>query len=315
MTRCQATIVITTRDRPHLLARAVESALAQTLPDLEVVVVDDASSEPVRIDRPRLRVIRRQHAGGPCAARNTGLDAANGRWVTFLDDDDCLLPTMLERSIETAGRSALPPPVWAAWSAMQYLDVEGKPVKTRLPMPLPVGGQSWVRGPAPGRSFAPVNTLVAIVDVLRSIGGWDERIRSWEGPDLMLRLNQVTSIEVLEEVTYLLLDHPGERRNADLADHADGIRRTFTKHGGMYRSNRRAHAAWLADASGSYLRAGRWATAVAASMESVRADPAWGRGYLRMARAMAGPRVARHYEAARQRRRSRSACPDPGPKR
>ena len=96
-----ATVVITTHDRPGLAHRAVDSVLAQTVSDLEVVVVDDGSSTAFvpAVDDPRVSVIRRETAAGVGAARNRGLEAARGAWITFLDDDDTLAPEMLERSI------------------------------------------------------------------------------------------------------------------------------------------------------------------------------------------------------------------------
>lgn len=99
-------VVVPTHHRPALLARAVGSALSQTLDDLEVIVVDDASTD----DTPaalaalaaldgRVRSLALRTAGGAPAARNAGIDAASGRYVAFLDDDDEWLPTKLERQV------------------------------------------------------------------------------------------------------------------------------------------------------------------------------------------------------------------------
>ena len=80
---------------------AVESALAQTHRDIEVIVVDDGSTDgsPDRLSNledPRLRVIRQPH-GGSAAARNAGLGMATGELVAFLDADDRWAPQNLER--------------------------------------------------------------------------------------------------------------------------------------------------------------------------------------------------------------------------
>ncbi|MDP8958475.1 MAG: glycosyltransferase family 2 protein, partial [Actinomycetota bacterium] len=109
----EATIVITTHDRPELARRAVRSALAQTVRDVEVIVVDDGSQEPFHLSErdDRARVLFTGEAAGVCAARNIGLQAARGRWITFLDDDDELLPNMLEESLLAARNSQLPSPV------------------------------------------------------------------------------------------------------------------------------------------------------------------------------------------------------------
>ena len=92
----QLSIIIPTRNRPHLLPLAVESALGQTFSDLEVIVVDDASTQKAQLPQDsRLRVIRLEQWRGGAGARNVGTEAAQGRWVTYLeDDDDCLLPQM-----------------------------------------------------------------------------------------------------------------------------------------------------------------------------------------------------------------------------
>ena len=80
---------------------AVESALAQTFQDIEVIVVDDGSTDGSMemlhdFDDPRLRVLRREH-GGSAAARNAGLQLACGEFVAFLDGDDLWAPQNLER--------------------------------------------------------------------------------------------------------------------------------------------------------------------------------------------------------------------------
>ncbi|MHC1789650.1 glycosyltransferase family 2 protein [Solidesulfovibrio sp.] len=89
--------LIPTRDRAGLVMRAVASALGQTHGNLEVVVVDDASTDDTlavlaAVDDPRLRVIRRDTPGGVSAARNTGLAAVRGAYVALLDSDDVWLP-------------------------------------------------------------------------------------------------------------------------------------------------------------------------------------------------------------------------------
>ena len=84
-----------------VIAEAVESVLAQSLLDWELIVVDDGSIDatPAVLDRlvdPRIRVIRQANAG-VSAARNAGLDAASGEFITFLDADDLLPPRALEQ--------------------------------------------------------------------------------------------------------------------------------------------------------------------------------------------------------------------------
>ena len=102
--------VIPTRARPELLRRAVRSALAQTLRDIEVlVVVDGPGPDTMEVLRQiaqqdeRLRVLALPVSVGGSDARNLGVQAAKGEWVAFLDDDDEWLPGKLEAQLKAMG--------------------------------------------------------------------------------------------------------------------------------------------------------------------------------------------------------------------
>ncbi|GGI05444.1 glycosyltransferase family 2 protein [Egicoccus halophilus] len=108
----QVSVVISTYNRRRLLSAALDSALGQRDVDHEVIVVDNGSEDDTRAflrehDHPRLRVIRNETSLGSVGGRNTGLAAATGRWVSFLDDDDLWAPDKLGAQIaavEATGR-------------------------------------------------------------------------------------------------------------------------------------------------------------------------------------------------------------------
>ena len=91
------TVLIPAFNRADTINRAIDSALAQDWPAMEVLVVDDGSTDQTR-DRvrcyrdPRLRLIERAINGGAAAARNTGIAEAKGDFIAFLDSDDEFLP-------------------------------------------------------------------------------------------------------------------------------------------------------------------------------------------------------------------------------
>jgi glycosyltransferase involved in cell wall biosynthesis len=104
-----ASILIAAHDAAAFLDGAVSSALAQTCRAVEVVAVDDASSDGThealaawarRDDR--VTVLRHQRQGGAGAARNTAIARARGRWLAVLDADDAFLPERIERLVSRA---------------------------------------------------------------------------------------------------------------------------------------------------------------------------------------------------------------------
>ena len=113
----EVTVVIPTRDRGHLLPRSLRSALAQRDVTLEVVVVDDGSVPPAAHNKvvarvcatdARVRVLRHMTPKGVSAARNSGIEAATGRWIAFLDDDDIWAPQKLASQLAALnGRTRL----------------------------------------------------------------------------------------------------------------------------------------------------------------------------------------------------------------
>ena len=101
MNKPSVSIIIPTYNRAALLTRSLNSVLAQTYQDFELIIVDDGSTDGsgaiaqrAIAGDPRFRVIR-QDNGGLSAARNRGLDAAQGQFVAFLDGDDSFDPRFL----------------------------------------------------------------------------------------------------------------------------------------------------------------------------------------------------------------------------
>ncbi len=97
-------IIIPTFRRPQEVRRAAESALRQTWGNIEVVVVSDGPHPETRTSveglEPRLRYLELPMNMGPAAARNAGVQASRGQWLTFLDDDDLMLEEKVERQMQ-----------------------------------------------------------------------------------------------------------------------------------------------------------------------------------------------------------------------
>jgi teichuronic acid biosynthesis glycosyltransferase TuaG len=109
-------IIVPAYKAASYIGRTIESVLAQTYRDWEMLIADDCSPDNTRevvgewaARDARIKLIAREKNGGPAAARNSALENAQGRWIAFLDSDDIWLPAKLERSIAhaQANRAAL----------------------------------------------------------------------------------------------------------------------------------------------------------------------------------------------------------------
>jgi GT2 family glycosyltransferase len=118
----EVSVIIPTRDRVPMLMTALRSALAQVGVTADVIVVDDGSAPAVapqvRDLDGRVTVHRHAEPSGVSAARNTGIAAASGRWIAFLDDDDAWAPTKLARQLAAAMESD------RNWAYTGYVDVD-----------------------------------------------------------------------------------------------------------------------------------------------------------------------------------------------
>ncbi|WP_299522924.1 glycosyltransferase family 2 protein [Winogradskyella sp.] len=96
-------VIIPTYNRVDYLKFTIDSVINQTYPYVEIIVVDDGSSnnhtEILCKDYSHVNYIKIENSGGPCKPRNIGIDKANGKYLAFLDDDDIWLPNKLEQQV------------------------------------------------------------------------------------------------------------------------------------------------------------------------------------------------------------------------
>jgi glycosyltransferase involved in cell wall biosynthesis len=239
-----ASVVIPTHNRRDFLERAVKSVLAQSEPRLEVIVVDDASSDATAAylasaaaTDSRIRVLRNEVARGGGGARNVGLAHARAPWVAFLDDDDEWLPNKLQRQCEQLARH----PEAIACSASFVQEFPGG--RTRVfPVPEAVSFEDILAENVLGGA----SVCVASRQALEQIQGFDPRLRSAQDYDLWIRLRERGPITACAEPLVRYREHDGERITNQTRSQYLGSRLLFIKHRrSMSESARRRHLAFL----------------------------------------------------------------------
>ncbi|MDN5870838.1 MAG: glycosyltransferase [Nitrococcus sp.] len=193
-------VIIPTYNRAHVLGRAIHSVLAQTYEGLELIVVDDASTDNTqglveRIKDSRVRYLRHDHNKGGGAARNTGIAAAQGEYIAFQDSDDEWLVEKLERQVsllQTTGSAVAGVYcgyIRRAGDRVSYLpgpqcrDRKVSLVTKLLCLYCPIGTQ----------------TLLLKRKPLIEVGCFDERLRRRQDGELLLRLSLTYELEVVDE--------------------------------------------------------------------------------------------------------------------
>lgn len=190
--RPAVTVVIPAYNRAHCVAAAVESVFAQTFNDVEIIAVDDGSSDGtgkvLETFTPSIRVIR-QDNGGVSSARNTGVRAARGKWIAFLDSDDQWHPDKLGRQIAALekynGKVCFTRSITQRGELLR--DVDSISPVTRESELLYVANAVDSVCLAPRHPL--IQTMVAEKTLLEQIGLFDESFPAAEDAELIFRLS------------------------------------------------------------------------------------------------------------------------------
>jgi hypothetical protein len=199
--------VIPTYNRADMVEAAVRSALNQTYDALEVLVVDDGSSDDTvarlaAFGEP-VRVIRHDTNRGAAAARNTGIAEARGEYVALLDSDDLWEPDKTARQLDFMRDRRL------VMCCTGFRSVYA-PGSAPLTKPRPYGELLALEDLLWGVYVAPGSTLIARRQRLLELGGYDTTLPRLEDWDLLLRAVMVTGeLGFLDEELALLHPSPG----------------------------------------------------------------------------------------------------------
>lgn len=246
------TAVIPTYNCGRFAIEAVESACAQTYPRMEVVLIDDGSTddtaERLRPYSGRVRYIRQENRG-LSAARNAGIAAAQGEWIALLDSDDVWHPdkTRVQMAAALEHDCAL---------------VGSPPVEGVLPESLPGSPAAFSLSVRDYLLSTPIGPSGAILSrsALDKVGGFDETLRSVEDRDMWLRIAASFSTIGVDSPCWWYRVHPNQMNRVAHRMH-DNYRRVLKKffvgHPQYGSLQRRAYSRLYADIAWSYFAEGR----------------------------------------------------------
>ncbi|MBN1569579.1 MAG: glycosyltransferase family 2 protein [Acidobacteria bacterium] len=200
-------IVIPTYNRVQLTERAVYSALSQTYADLEIIIVDDASTDATRdrietlrnADR-RIRYLCHNNNRGAQAARNTGIQAAGGQCVAFLDSDNEWLPQKLQRQMALFSEKVDAPGV--VYCGYSKVSASGDLVNEYVPR-----HRGYVYKQTLTDWLADTSTIVVRKDILENVHGFDNKVRAYQEWDLCIRLARECSFDFVPDSLAIYHEH------------------------------------------------------------------------------------------------------------
>ncbi len=226
----RVSVIIPTYNRADKLPRSIESVLDQTLEDFELLVVDDGSTDATEAvvtgyDDPRVKYIPHEVNRGASAARNTGIEYAEGDYIALLDSDDEFTPEKLERQVELLDSRS---DEWvAAYCGVEITfedEDQPNPLKQWLvqfvaegrEMGGTEGGQELIGEVLSDRLHTSAgSTLLVDREVAEAIGGFDESFDWFQDPEFLIR--------VLEQGKLGYVDAPLVKRYASDNPPADTL--------------------------------------------------------------------------------------------
>jgi glycosyltransferase involved in cell wall biosynthesis len=220
-------VVMPTRNRPDRLLRAAESVLSQDFGEIELVVVDDASTDDTAeaLDRlaedERVRVVHNAESLGPGGSRNRGIAAARGNLLGFCDDDDTWLPGAAKAILDALADDP-EVGVFTGWHQVVH-DPGGRTALFRGPCRYGAGELAWF-------DFVGVPFGIIRRDLFEPDLAVDPQLPSCEDWDLWLRCARVRPIRTLPRVVYAYHQHGGVRVTREGSAFFVGRQRFIEKH-------------------------------------------------------------------------------------
>ncbi|SDI32583.1 glycosyltransferase family 2 protein [Proteiniclasticum ruminis] len=209
-------VVIPTYKRKfETIEMALNSVLKQTYENIEILIIDDSpddynerkiiESKIISIDDPRIRYIKHDRNLGACAARNTGIFAAKGKYVAFLDDDDIWLVEKLRKQVDLIERLNLKM-VYSSYYMVRSSNTQIHKATKKGNIYKELLLKNYIGS---------TSCILVETQTLRDIGGFDVNLPASQDYELYLRISKRHEIDYVDEPLMNYIIHDGERISND----------------------------------------------------------------------------------------------------
>ena len=232
-------VIVPAFNREGTLAGTATSVLTQTYRNIELIITDDHSTDRTRdvaeeLSRTdtRIRVLQNNRTKGASGARNTGLYAARGQWVVFLDSDDCLEPQMIDTLL-----------VRASTGDVEVVTCHSRLTEQQDDRQIQTGQFCWMaRGDIrssilSGEVYIDMNAALIRREALLLISGLDEDCPSYQEWDLHIRLCQSCRYDCIPELLVSYRQHAGQM-SKDALRCVQGLLHVYRNHKRLWKTQK-----------------------------------------------------------------------------
>lgn len=268
----RVSVLIPTHNRARLLRQAIDSVLAQSFQDFEIIVIDDASDDDTQtavadIGDLRVRYFKNAENRGEGASRNAGIAHSTGEYIAFLDDDDMWLPEKLALQVDVLDRC--PARVGAVYTGYFRVDMESGATiaavgaEKRGDIFADLRAQNWVGSPS---------AVLLRRECFDKAGLFDEKLRFGPDYDMWIRISRHYEFEVVNRPLVRYAVHP-DRLSADARTILHGKEAQLAKYADYFAADRRSYGRYLMSLGVLYCYNRRLAEGRAALRRAIRTYP------------------------------------------
>jgi len=248
-------VILPTYNRAHIVSKSLQSVLAQTYRNFEVIVIDDSSTDNTKeiitniaCKDSRVKYFRNNENKGPSGVRNVGIKLSIGEFIAFQDDDVEWYPHKLEKQVNLL--KMLPENFGVVYSGFYKLI---KKEKIYIPENYIFPKEGNIHNSLLKGNFVDTPSILARKSALLDVGFFDEKLPMWVDWELVIRLSKKYLFKLIDEPLYISYDTPNSvsKQNSTILTHT--IKYILEKHFTDFKKDKKTLANWYFNCGRNYI--------------------------------------------------------------